>query len=797
MLLYILQVTSIWAVCYLFYIAFLKKETFFSVNRWYLLSTFLIGLAIPFVQIPSFEDMQSPVMTVYTGTIDLTEAIITAQPQASSFDIWTVLLAIYWLGALVVASRFLYGLFQIFNLYKSAEITRYSTYTLVSTSKAHLPFSFFKWVFWSTELDFQQEEKDNVLRHETAHVNQGHTVDVLIMELANIFLWCSPMIYFYKKSIRTVHEYLADAVVLKTTKKKQYGHLLLKQTQSGLQLALTHQFFQSQLKQRIMMMSKDKSQKSEMAKYLLALPILFVLAFLFSKRDLIAQQSPSVNELSVVDTIPTSNLGLNGSNEVIYIIDGKESSKSAMESINPDDIATINVYKNESAEKVFGIKEGSVIEITTKAYAEAPKPENEFIWAKALIIYEGQSIPWDTAKELLQTKCDVVEYTLERGIKIYGDQAKNGVIEIKDCQGSLINVVASKAVFKEVDSMPRFPGCEQKAISVEELNNCSKQELLMFVYKNVKYPKAAIAKNISGTVVVNFVVEADGSITKPKIKRSIGGGCDEEVLRVVGEMPLWVPGTNKGEAVAVEFNLPVKFKFDDEKSDCDEEQSTRNAYKEVDEMPRFPGCEDKGLEGEAYKECHQLEMLKFIYTNIKYPKDAREAGIEGVVVVNFVIDENGIVTDPIIKREIGGGCEEAVLEVVGLMPTWIPGIKDGKNVATEFNLPVKFKLEGDKKEPAKERETQTDNELKLTNLSTYPNPATDELTLKFNAPDAGLVRVILTDVNGKVTNIYTNKMERAGAEFTRLFDVSKVARGPLFVKIEQGGKAMTTKVILQ
>ena len=255
MLLYILQVTSIWAVCYLFYIAFLKKETFFSVNRWYLLSTFLIGLAIPFVQIPSFEDMQSPVMTVYTGTIDLTEAVITAQPQASSFDIWTVLLAIYWLGALVVASRFLYGLFQIFNLYKSAEITRYSTYTLVSTSKAHLPFSFFKWVFWVIGFigAIQEEEKENVLRHETAHVNQGHTVDVLIMELANIFLWCSPMIYFYKKSIRTVHEYLADAVVLKTTKKKQYGHLLLKQTQSGLQLALTHQFFESQLKQRIMM----------------------------------------------------------------------------------------------------------------------------------------------------------------------------------------------------------------------------------------------------------------------------------------------------------------------------------------------------------------------------------------------------------------------------------------------------------------------------------------------------------------------------------------------------------------
>jgi len=93
--------------------------------------------------------------------------------------------------------------------------------------------------------------------------------------------------------------------------------------------------------------------------------------------------------------------------------------------------------------------------------------------------------------------------------------------------------------------MPEFPG--------------GLSQLYAFLGKNIKYPQLAKETNIQGTVFVNFIVEKDGSISNVTILRSIGGGCDEEAIRVVQAMPKWKPGMQMGEPVRVSYNLPVKF----------------------------------------------------------------------------------------------------------------------------------------------------------------------------------------------------------------------------------------------
>jgi len=93
--------------------------------------------------------------------------------------------------------------------------------------------------------------------------------------------------------------------------------------------------------------------------------------------------------------------------------------------------------------------------------------------------------------------------------------------------------------------MPEFPG--------------GLSQLYAFMGKNIKYPQLAKETNIQGTVFVNFIVEKDGSISNVTILRSIGGGCDEEAIRVVQAMPKWKPGMQMGEPVRVSYNLPVKF----------------------------------------------------------------------------------------------------------------------------------------------------------------------------------------------------------------------------------------------
>ncbi|WP_020534990.1 energy transducer TonB [Lewinella cohaerens] len=119
-----------------------------------------------------------------------------------------------------------------------------------------------------------------------------------------------------------------------------------------------------------------------------------------------------------------------------------------------------------------------------------------------------------------------------------------------------------KEIFKIVEDMPRFPGCEDVGTKEEKMA-CSQQKLLEFIYDNIKYPAIARDNNVSGTVVVRFVVQDDGSIENAEILRDIGADCGAEALRVVKLMrnlpEKWTPGKQRGRNVPVYFNLPIKF----------------------------------------------------------------------------------------------------------------------------------------------------------------------------------------------------------------------------------------------
>ena len=121
-------------------------------------------------------------------------------------------------------------------------------------------------------------------------------------------------------------------------------------------------------------------------------------------------------------------------------------------------------------------------------------------------------------------------------------------------------------IFKVVEENPRFPGCEDLAGSKEEKEKCSKEKLLEFIYKNIKYPAIARENGIQGMCVVRFVVEKNGSITDIELVRDIGAGCGEEAVRVVGLMnemgERWSPGRQRGQPVRVQYNLPVRFKLE-------------------------------------------------------------------------------------------------------------------------------------------------------------------------------------------------------------------------------------------
>jgi periplasmic protein TonB len=105
--------------------------------------------------------------------------------------------------------------------------------------------------------------------------------------------------------------------------------------------------------------------------------------------------------------------------------------------------------------------------------------------------------------------------------------------------------VEEDVIFTVVEDQPSFPGGEEARIR--------------FLQENLRYPQMAREAGIQGTVFVTFVVERDGSVTDVRVLRGIGGGCDEEAVRVVRNMPRWQPGRQRGQPVRVQFNMPIRF----------------------------------------------------------------------------------------------------------------------------------------------------------------------------------------------------------------------------------------------
>lgn len=146
------------------------------------------------------------------------------------------------------------------------------------------------------------------------------------------------------------------------------------------------------------------------------------------------------------------------------------------------------------------------------------------------------------------TQIQVVEDDVEvDDVEINAEVDQNEIIEEYVAPEVVEEEVVEQEVFTIVEEMPDFPGGTAK--------------LAEYLQKNIKYPQMARESGIQGRVFVNFVVEPDGHVSNVKVLRSLGGGCDEEAMRVVKAMPKWKPGKQRGKPVRVSYILPVNFKL--------------------------------------------------------------------------------------------------------------------------------------------------------------------------------------------------------------------------------------------
>lgn len=425
-IIYLLQSAAILAVLYCVYWLFLRKDTFFHVNRFYLITSVLLSLIVPLIDIrlpaggPAY-----PVIVILDPVLITPEKV---QRITASHLTWIEIMSITYLtGVAIFSFRFIAQLTQLLLLIRRRKVTRQDGANLVFLDKGYSPFSFFNLIFIRKEY-YIDGKLTPVIEHEKIHIRQYHTFDLLLIETAIIIQWFNPFIWFLGRSVKSIHEYLADEGVLKKGfRKNDYQTLILNEAM-GLQLNnLANNFNVSLLKKRIMMMTKTRSAAWTLLKVTLALPALLAV--------------------------------------VLYFVAGN-----------------MNVLIAQDTQKAAQLEQQKA----TQA---------------------GQQ------KTISQNKPSEPE------------------------------------AFKEVDIMPQFPG--------------GQEAMVKYLVTNIKYPDEAKKKGLQGTVLVQYIVEKDGSITNTEVIEGIGGGCDEEALRVVSSMPRWIPGKMKDETVRVIFVLPIKFALGD------------------------------------------------------------------------------------------------------------------------------------------------------------------------------------------------------------------------------------------
>ena len=224
-------------------------------------------------------------------------------------------------------------------------------------------------------------------------------------------------------------------------------------------------------------------------------------------------------------------------------------------------------------------------------------------------------------------------------------------------------------IFQICEVPPQFPG--------------GVVEWMKFLSANMKYPAEAKEKKQEGRVIVQFIVEKDGSITNAKVVRGVSPLLDQEALRVVGIMPRWNPGTQRGQAVRVQYTLPVMFSLNGKTDEIQQHQveikpNEKGIYNIVEEAASFPG----GM----------ANCLKFLSENVKYPEDCKKESIQGRVIAQFIIDKDGSVIDVKIVRGVHPSLDKEAIRVIEAMPKWTPGKVKGEPVKSQFTLPIAFKI---------------------------------------------------------------------------------------------------------
>ncbi len=527
---YIVKSAVCLAVFYLFYRLLLSRETFHRFNRVALLGILILSCAIPFAEVTMKEPMEvSQHLLTWEELLlmaNLNQTVAVEAAPVSAITWREVLLMVYLLGIVFFFLRNLWSLSRMLRLIKGSTLVRQENgITLITHQKEIAPFSWMKFVVIS-EKDLK-ENGEEILTHEYAHIRKRHSIDLLIADICIFFQWFNPASWLLKQELQNIHEFEADeSVIAQGIDAKKYQLLLIKKAVGTRLYSMANSFNHSSLKKRITMMLKKKSNPWARLKYLYVLPLAAIAVAAFARPEI----SSELDEISAVKV-----------NDLTAIMKTEEVKSPENHPAKEIKVQGQVLEKSTNAPVVGanviikGTTSGTITDLDGNFVITMP------VGATLNISYIDMK-----TKELVVTEKLIEE---QKSLKVYLEgKVSVGKDEVVVVGYGGVGAPNENPVFQVVEEMPEFPG--------------GMGECLKFLGKNIKYPVESQQAGVQGKVIVQFVVEKDGSISNPKVVRSIDPDLDGEAIRVISIMPKWKPGMQRGQSVRVKYTVPVTFRLD-------------------------------------------------------------------------------------------------------------------------------------------------------------------------------------------------------------------------------------------
>jgi TonB family protein len=670
-LLYLLKMLLCSGILYCYYRVALYNERFHQWNRFYLLAAMLLSVVVPLLEIPLAAEQQPQGLVYVIETLPAT-IVAKATPMVTTEQLIWVAIALI---SLLLFIRLSWGLYlTIYKPYRYGDVSSREDIDVVITETPSAPYSFFRLLFWRSDMDPDSPHGKRVLLHELTHIREKHSADKLFVELLLVVCWFNPFFWLIRKELYVIHEFLADRKAIEQNNGAAFAEMILQTMNAGHLSPLTNPFFSSQIKRRLKMITTSNKPQFSYLRRMTALVAMVALSFvlMLTIEKGMAQQAPPPPPPPPVappppppPPPPPQKISLPDSIKSIEV-----------NTANGQSMVTIRL-KNGKVRKMpvdDAIKKGYPVPPPPPPAPAPPappalplSPSGESVVVKSdsfsfkfekskepLFVYAGLVISQQQLNEIKPENIQSVEVLKgEKAIVAYGDKGKNGVIKIT----------------------PKAPLYTQSTTGSQD-----PKEVVVIGYSSKPKAEAGTPNSILlKEVAIQPLYVLNGQVISVQEASEILSSGVESIHVLKGKTATEKYG-DKGKNGVIEV-------FTKEKVPVNGNQNNPNdlIFTKIEKAPTYPGG------NEAW--------IKYLQKNLRYPDEAFDLQVEGKVEVQFVVSKTGEVSDIKVVQSPHISLSKEAMRLISAGGNWVPGQQNSLFVNARVTQSIIFHQDYPEKKP--------------------------------------------------------------------------------------------------